>query len=114
MRKKLALSFVLLLVAGLVIGCGADSQWEDGTYQASAEGYNDDILLEVVISGGEIAEINILEHSETPGIAETAFDAVIPAIIENQSTDVDSVSGATLTSDAVVAAVEKALEEAEK
>ncbi len=114
MKQKLAFSFVLLLVVGLIIGCGADTPWEDGTYPASAEGYNDEISLEVVISGGEITEINILEHSETPGIADSAFDAVIPAIIEAQSTDVDSVSGATLTADAVIEAVEKALAAAEK
>ena len=113
MKKKLAFSFVLLLIAGFAFGCDGEPGWEDGTYQASAEVYNDDIILEVVIDGGEIIEINILEHEETPGIAESAFDAVIPDIIEAQSTDVDSVSGATLTADAVIEAVEKALAEAE-
>lgn len=114
MKNKLVISFVLLLLAGIMIGCGADTPWEDGTYQATAEGYNDDIVLEVVISGGEITQINIIEHSETPGIADSAFDAIIPAIIESQSTDVDIVSGATLTCDAVIEAVDRALEEAEK
>jgi len=113
MKKKLAFSFVLLLIAGFAFGCDGEQVWEDGTYQASAEGYNDDIVLEVVIDGGEIIEINILEHEETPRFAEDAFDTVIPDIIEAQSADVDSVSGATATADAVIEAVKKALADAE-
>jgi len=113
--KKLSLVFVLALIVGLLAGCGGNGEYQDGTYQASAMGYHDEvpIELEVVISGGSIEEINILDHAETDGIADSAFEDVIPQIIETQSTDVDTLSGATITSEAIIEAVEKALEKAQ-
>ncbi len=113
MRKLLVFPLILVLGAGIFSGCTPEEAWADGSYEASAEGFNDDVLVEVVIAGGIITEINILEHDETEEYAEEAFDEVIPAIIEAQSPDVDSVSGATYTADAVIEAVEKALEQAE-
>ncbi|MCK8817104.1 FMN-binding protein [Natroniella sulfidigena] len=82
------------------------------TYVGVAEGRNGDIEVEVEISEGDIVNIEVLDHSETAGIADIAFDHV-PAEIKNaQSTDVDVASGATVTSEAIIEAVEAALDKA--
>ncbi len=82
---------------------------EDGTYTGVGQGYGGEIELELRFEGGELKSIEVLDHSETPGISDPAFDQVIPAIIEAQSPDVDAVSGATVTSEGIIGAVRAAL-----
>ncbi|MTI96165.1 MAG: FMN-binding protein [Firmicutes bacterium] len=103
-----------MMIVAVIAGCGGDSIYEDGTYFASAKGYNGDVEVEVEIENDKIVAVNIGEHSETPGIADAAFTKVTEAIIDTQSTDVDIESGATLTSEAVINAVNSALSKAEK
>lgn len=83
--------------------------YADGTHLGAAEGLNGPIELEVTVENGEILDITVLEHSETEDLSDPAFDQVPAAIIENNSTDVDVASGATVSSDAIMAAVEDAL-----
>ncbi len=71
---------------------------EDGTYEGTGTGFGGDIVVEVTVSGGEITDIEILEHSESPGFWENAEDAVPEAIIDAQDWDVDEISGATMSS----------------
>ena len=92
-----------LAQAGLVSG---------EVYNVVVQGYGGDVVLDVIINEGEIVAINILEHSETEGIGDEAMDQVIAAILEAQSLDVDTVSGATISSDAVINGVIQALEDA--
>lgn len=87
----------------------AAGDYEDGTFTGVGEGHEGDVELEVVVEGGAITEINILDSSETQGISDPAFDEVPAAIIEANSTDVDTVSGATYTSNAIIEAVNSAL-----
>jgi uncharacterized protein with FMN-binding domain len=86
--------------------------YEDGTYTASVEGHNGPLEVEVTIVNGEISNVAVLDHSETEGLADPAIEEVPAAIVENNSTDVDTVSGATVTSEAIMDAVNLALEEA--
>ena len=86
--------------------------YKPGTYTASAEGYNDMIKVEITVDGQEITAIEVLSHEETDNIAESAFEDLEQAVIDSQSIDVDTISGATGTSEGYLAAVEVALEEA--
>ncbi len=111
---------VFMISILLVAGCNdaptdePEGRYQDGTYSGSALGYIDVIELEVIVEGGEITAINIIDHDETEGIADPAFDETIADIIANQSTDgVDTVSGATATSEAIIKAVDEALVDAE-
>ena len=61
---------------------------------------------------GEIVSITLGEHGETEGIFEGAVDGVIPQIIKGQTTEVDVVSGATITSNAIIEAVEDIMNQA--
>lgn len=83
----------------------------DGTFTGSAEGHNDQLTLDVTVENGEISQIDVTEHSETEGISDPAFEQVPEQIIESNSTDVEIVSGATFTSEAIINAVNNALAE---
>ena len=82
---------------------------KDGTFSGKARGINADVVVEVVIKDGVIVEVNIVEHEETESLAGPAIETVTKAIVDAQSVNVDSVTGATVTSDAVKAAVVQAI-----
>ncbi|ADH97810.1 FMN-binding protein [Salisediminibacterium selenitireducens] len=84
----------------------------DGVYETTGEGYNDDIVVETTIEGGEIVSVEILSHDETYGIGTDATDELPGTIVDANSPDVDGVSGATYSSDGIKEAVRAALEEA--
>ncbi|MCI6040494.1 MAG: FMN-binding protein [Clostridiales bacterium] len=68
-----------------------------------------EIKVKVTMDGDKIAKIEVLSHNETAGISDPAFTQIPEAIIAAQSTSVDAVSGATKTSEALIAAVNDAL-----
>ena len=83
------------------------------TYTGSGKGMGaNPVVLEVAIENGAITGITVVSHEETPGLSDPAFASVPAAIIESQSLAVDAVSGATLTSNAILAAVEEAAAQA--
>lgn len=82
----------------------------DGTYTGSAMGHRGEILLEVTFSEGRIVEITILDNSETPTYFIEAHPAISDLIIETQSLDIDTRTGATVSGDAIVRAVFEALQ----
>ena len=83
--------------------------YTDGVYEGTGTGKNGDIKVEVTVENGNISSIVLKDHAETPGIYEPAEAGVTAAIIESQTTDVDSVAGATMTSDGIKQAVADAL-----
>ena len=85
--------------------------YKDGIYEGSATGYSGKMTVSVTISDGEITEIKILDTGDDEEYLIDARD-VIPEIIEKQSTEVDTISGATHSSKGIIRAVGKALESA--
>lgn len=73
-----------------------------------------EVKVKVTMDGDKIANIQVLSHSETPGISDPALDAIPKAILEKQSADVDAVSNATQTSNAIMEAVKDALSQVKK
>lgn len=112
MNIKVIKTFVLFLVVFLAVGCSGSPKWVDGVYSGASKGFKGDISLTVEISNGKIANIEFVEHTESPSITDKAFDNIPRDIIAKQSTEVDTISGATTTSDAIIKAVEDALEKA--
>ena len=86
--------------------------YKDGTYTGTASGYAPNLTVDVTVSGGKITNIEIVSHNESPGFYERAFETVPEEIISSQSTDVDTVSGATFSSKGIINAVEDALQDA--
>ena len=68
--------------------------------------------MEVTFSANAIDSVKVVEHSETAGISDGAIENIPTAIVENQSLAVDTVSGATITSDAILKAVADAVAQA--
>lgn len=87
------------------------AQLKDGTYQGEAEGYHDIIKVEVTVKQRKVANIKILEENDTPDYFERAR-TILDDIMNKQSLDVDTVSGATYSSAAILNAVTNALESA--
>lgn len=115
-REQIMASVLLVVLSvGILFGCNAIGESDTGSvsgYEVVAEGYAGPVRLFVHIDGEEIINIDVIEHSETEGLGDTAIEAMIVKIIDNQSVDVDVHSGATESSNAVITAVSSALEEA--
>ena len=83
-----------------------------GTYTATAAGRNGDITVEVIFSADKISDVKVVKHSETEGIGTSATDKLPGKIVEKQSLGIDAVAGATITSDAIIAAVADCVKQA--
>ncbi|NMA69369.1 MAG: FMN-binding protein [Desulfitobacterium sp.] len=92
----------------------ADVSYNDGTYEGTSDaGISEGLKVSVTVEDGKITEVEVVEHNETDGIGTNAINALPGKIVEAQSTDVDDVSGATLSSNAIKEAVNNALEQAQ-
>lgn len=85
-----------------------------GTYEVTTDGLNGKVTLEVVLDDTSITSISVKEHSETAGLGDKAMDEVINEILSTQSTSVDTVAGATISSNAVINAVNEVIEANQK
>jgi len=106
---------VLLLIALLVLtGCESNKKdYIPGTYIGIAEGYLNTVEVSVTVDEHYILEIELI-RSDDPEILMTAVMEELPRkIIKQNGTDVESVSGATYTSESLLEAIEAALEQAE-
>lgn len=84
---------------------------KDGTYTGSAEGYSGTVTVQVTVKGGKIVDLKVLSHTETPGYYEKGA-SVIQRILAKGNLEVDTVSGATFTSRAIIEATANALAKA--
>ena len=87
----------------------AEAGIQDGTYEGSAFGFGDLITVSVTIKDGRITDISVLDAS---GEDRPYYNQSLPLLdemIDKQSTAVDTVSGATLTSEGLIGAVADAL-----
>ena len=80
------------------------------TSTASAQGMNGPVEVEVIATPEKIYSVKVLSHTETEGIGSVAVAKLPEKIFKNQSYEIDAVSGATLTSNAIHDAVKAALE----
>lgn len=108
--------FASLLAGGmLLMNMGAMAEGvvfsSPGTYSATAKGRNGDVTVTAVFTENEITDIQV-EHEETPSIGDVAIELLKELVLENQSLGVDSVSGATLASEAFKEALEACVKQA--
>lgn len=87
------------------------SAYADGTYYGTGTGFSGALTVEVVISGGKISSIQIMDTSDGDSYIQSA-SGLISNIIATQSTNVDTVSGATYSSVGIIEAVRNALSQA--
>jgi uncharacterized protein with FMN-binding domain len=91
----------------------AASLYADGTYQGTGMGFGGEITVEVTVNEGVIAQVEILSaENEDDSYLEQA-EEMLEKIIAAQSADVDTVSGATFSSQGIREAAANALEDAQ-
>ena len=83
----------------------------DGEYEGTATGYGGPLTVRITIKDGKLTDIKVISQTETPEYFNKA-KAVIDKILSSGSVDVDSVSGATISSNAIKKAVADALHKA--
>ncbi|MBW9212141.1 MULTISPECIES: FAD-dependent oxidoreductase [Terrabacteria group] len=129
--KKVSKTLLSVLLATSMFGCSkgstTSSKMKAGTYTVSEMGMNDKVEVSVEVDETRIKSVKVTKHSETPGIGGELKDSkgqvmraggvapveLIPQeIVKNQSLKVDNVTGATITSAAIVRGVEKAIKDA--
>jgi len=93
-------------------GPGIDfSRVPDGTYQGEGQGFGGKTRVEVEVKGGRLVEVRVVEHHDTAGVSDVAIDRIPKKMVEEQRVDVDTVSGATFSSQGIIEAVTNALQE---
>ncbi len=104
--------------AGLALaGCSKPQTQEKaqlmpGTYTGAAMGRAGEVVVELTVKNNCVVKAAMVASAETAVISENAAKKVLGDIVEHQTLNVDTVSGATLTSMAVRSAAEEALSQA--
>lgn len=86
--------------------------YKDGTYTGTGKGYKGTVTAKVTISGGKIKTIDV-SGSDDAAYFSKAKNGIVNKIISGQSTNVDTVSGATYSSNGIISAVRNALKKAQ-
>ncbi len=136
LKKILSVGITCTMMMSLIAGCGATGgsgssgaatesatesattaattaaggSYTPGKYTGSAEGKNGTVTVEVELTEDSIKSVTVTEHQETEGISDPAIEEIPKAIVAAQSFNVDAISGATITSDAIKEAVKAAIE----
>lgn len=85
--------------------------YRDGTYTGTGTGFSGPITVQVVIEGGKIKDITVVSSTDDSPYLQNA-SALLKQIVALQSTNVDTVSGATYSSAGLISAVRDALQKA--
>ena len=91
----------------------ADQVYKDGTYIGDGQGFGGNIQVQITIADDTLTDIQVVSAEKEDSAYLSQGKAVIDRILEAQSTDVDTVSGATFSSTGILMAVEDALGKAE-
>ena len=107
------------LAAASVLGTGAnlmahaeEAKYIPGTYTAKAQGLESEVTVTMTFDETSILDVVIDSTGETPELGGRAGPLLEKAILDAQSGEVDAVSGATITSNAVRTAVNDCIAQA--
>lgn len=114
------------IMAFSLIACGSgnatdtstpapEGKFPAGTYEGEAAGFGGEkspIKVKVTLSSDTIDQIEYTAEGETPTVGGAALPGLVEAVLAAQSTNIDTISGATITSNGFFEAVNKALESA--
>ncbi|MBQ9153320.1 MAG: FMN-binding protein [Solobacterium sp.] len=110
-------TLLLCGVLALAGGCSAEKKEEPaaegkftpGTYTGTAAGFGGEVTAELTVDANNITAVVLTGNDETPTVGGAALETLIDQVMDAQSAEIDGVSGATMTSNGVKQAVEKAL-----
>lgn len=127
LNKMLMFSVCIVLLVSMLSGCmepgkqlaapasstKAASTFKAGTYTGEADGKDGVVKVQVTMEkANQIKAIKVLGQTETKGLGDKAIQQITAQILANQTLKVDAVSGATITSNAILKAVENAVKQA--
>ncbi len=95
--------------AAIVVQTEDSGKYIDGVYKGSAAGYRGETTVKVTVENGYIASVQVTSTDDDMEFLNFAKISVINDILTSQSTDVDAVTGATYSSNAIINAVSNAL-----
>ena len=99
-----------LTLTCLLTGCGNESALRDGTFTGTGTGRNGDITVRITVKNGMVSDAGIVTQAETPEFGQRAEEEIFAQFLQNGSTQgIDVVSGATLTSEGLLDALDEAL-----
>ncbi len=104
-RIVVSVSVILLLAAAAFASDGGN------TVTVEVEGYQGPMTVDVTFEADTLIDVEVVDHEETDGLADEPFEVTPAEMIDGQTTDVEAVSGATGTSEALIEAVELAADE---
>lgn len=115
--RRFFFMMVLFLLVGMALGACKiqEERYVPGTYEGVSEGYHGPIRVEVTTSAFEIESIVIVEEHEKQVLGEVVdivYETIPERVRRYNSTEVDVVSGATMTSTALIEAIQDGLNKA--
>ncbi|MBQ9262720.1 MAG: FAD-dependent oxidoreductase [Clostridia bacterium] len=105
----------LILCLAMLLGCVnviAESLYTPGTYEASVQGMGGPVVVTMEFSEDAIVSIIAAGELETKGLGDVAIEQLTQAVLDAQSAEVDMVSGATVSSTAMLSAVADCINQA--
>ncbi|MDD2993084.1 MAG: flavocytochrome c [Pygmaiobacter sp.] len=119
MKKKILSAVLSLVMLFSLAGCGAQSAsstagatYKAGTYSATVQGHNAELTVTTEFDDNSIVAVTIGDNAETQGIATPVLETFPGLIVDGQTLNIDAVSGATVSSKAVLEAVAQCVEQA--
>lgn len=90
-------------------GNNAEGNFQNGIYTGTGEGYRGKVTVTVKVADGKITELVLDDYADDKSYMERAKNRIFQEMISRQNTDVDTVSGATYSSNGLIEAVNKVL-----
>ena len=107
--QKFAKLGIALALGSVLAATASAAALKDGTWTGEGQGRNGAVVVEMTVKSGHIADVKVVKHSETAGISDAALARMPGEIVKAQSTGVDAVTGATMTSNGIKGAVANAI-----
>ncbi len=112
MSKLISLVLALMMLLFSVSAFAEGAVFTPGTYEAEGKGFGGAVKVSVTVSETEITDVTVTGDAETPALGGVAIQTLPGEIVKAQTPNVDILSGATVTSTAIIAAATEALEKA--
>ena len=125
LKKLITVLMVVVMAVSMLAGCSAATQatttaattttapkFKAGTYEGEGEGIHGKIRVAVTVDAEKILAIEVLEHHESAGISDLPVIQLPEDVLAAQSLGVDTIAGASYTSNGVLDAIAMALQAA--
>jgi fumarate reductase flavoprotein subunit len=109
-RLGAAIASIVLLLS--FVACSGKGAYKPGTYEGEGQGHGGAIKVAVSVDSDKITKIDVTESAESD-FSEQAVQEIIKRVLDKNSAEIDSVSGASETSEGLIAAIAAALSKAQ-